>query len=282
MTVALAAALAAALCYGLASVLQAHAAARVARQPGLHPALLWRLAKSLPYLAGIGLLGAGFLLSLAALRSLPLFVVEVARAASLGVTALLAWPVLGTRLRRGEPMALAAIGVGLGLLAVSAAAGPPVHSGSGMRSALGGALLLLLLAAAGVSRWAGGRSGIGLAVLGGAAFGLVAIAQRVLATAASVAAAATDPASYVMLAAGGLGLLLFATALQRTTVTAATAATVGTETLVGSLVGLVWLGDHPRPGWSLVAAAGFVVALGGALAVVWYGDRVDADVRMVA
>jgi drug/metabolite transporter (DMT)-like permease len=239
------------------------------------------LMHSAPYLAGIGLLGAGFLLSLVSLRSLPLFVVEVARASSLGVTALLARPLLGTRLQRGEPLSLAAIGVGLVLLAGSAAAGPPVHSGPGMRIGLGAALAVLVAAAVTASRWAAGRARVLLGVLAGSAFGLVAVAQRVLASATSVPAVAVDPATYVMLAAGVLGLLLYATALQRVSVTAATAAMVGIETLAASLVGLVWLGDHPRSGWSLVAAAGFVVALGGALAVVRYGDPAGAGARMV-
>jgi len=110
MALALVAALVAAGCYGLASVLQARAAARAVAETGVDPRLLWRLARSGSYLLGVGLLGTGFLLSLVSLRSLPLFMVEVVRASSLGVTAVLSLPLLGIRLRRGEPVALAAIG----------------------------------------------------------------------------------------------------------------------------------------------------------------------------
>jgi hypothetical protein len=272
MALALLAALVAAGCYGLASVLQARAAARLLRHPGVDPRLLWRLMHSAPYLAGIGLLGAGFLLSLVSLRSLPLFMVEVARASSLGVTAVLSLPLLGIRLRRGEPVALAAIGLGLVLLAGAAAAGPPVRSGGGMRVALLAVLVVIAGVAVGVGRRSRRRSGVALGLVAGAAFGLVAVAERVLAVTTSPTAVIVDPATYAMLAAGVLGLLIYATGLQRSTVTNVTAAMVASETLSASLVGLVWLGDRSRPGWAWVAGVGFVVALVGALAVVRFGD----------
>ena len=93
-----------------------------------------------------------------------------------------------------------------------------------------------------------------------------------LAVTTSPTAVIVDPATYAMLAAGVLGLLIYATGLQRSTVTNVTAAMVATETLSASLVGLVWLGDRSRPGWAWVAGVGFVVALVGALAVVRFGD----------
>ena len=268
MALALVAALVAAGCYGLASVLQARAVA----EPGVDPRLLWRLARSRSYLLGVGLLGTGFLLSLVSLRSLPLFMVEVARASSLGVTAVLSLPLLGIRLRRGEPVALAAIGLGLVLLAGAAAAGPPVRSGAGMRVALLAVLVVIAGVAVGVGRRSRRRSGVALGLVAGAAFGLVAVAERVLAVTTSPTAVIVDPATYAMLAAGVLGLLIYATGLQRSTVTNVTAAMVASETLSASLVGLVWLGDRSRPGWAWVAGVGFVVALVGALAVVRFGD----------
>jgi hypothetical protein len=58
---------------------------------------------------------------------------------------------------------------------------------------------------------------------------------------------------------------VFATALQRTSVTSATGALVGVETLTGSAVGLLLLGDGVRAGWTVAGALGFALALGGAL-----------------
>ena len=91
MSLGLVGALAAALCYGVASVLQAVAAARTSSGAAVDPRLLGRLLTQGPYLAGLGLDGVGFAASLLALRSLPLFLVESAVASSIGVTAASRW-----------------------------------------------------------------------------------------------------------------------------------------------------------------------------------------------
>src|SRR5262245_40829422 len=76
-----------ALCYGLASVLQARGARSGGRARGVDPRLLVRLARSSWSRAGVALDGVGFVLQLLALRTLPLFVVQTAVSSSLAVTA---------------------------------------------------------------------------------------------------------------------------------------------------------------------------------------------------
>jgi hypothetical protein len=44
------------------------------------------------------------------------------------------------------------------------------------------------------------------------------------------------------------------------------------ETVAPALVGLLLLGDEPRPGWGWVAAVGFGLAVVGALALSGHGD----------
>ena len=44
------------------------------------------------------------------------------------------------------------------------------------------------------------------------------------------------------------------------------------ETVLPAAVGLTMLGDHARPGWGLVAAAGFVLAVGAALLLSRFGE----------
>ncbi len=44
------------------------------------------------------------------------------------------------------------------------------------------------------------------------------------------------------------------------------------ETVAPALVGLLMLGDRPRPGWAWVAALGFVLAVAGALSLSRHGD----------
>src|SRR3954447_3424518 len=82
-------AFAAAVAYGAATVLQAVGARRAGPAAGPDAHLMLRLLRSLPSLAGLGLDVVGFGLSLAALRSQPLFVVQAIVASSLAVTALL-------------------------------------------------------------------------------------------------------------------------------------------------------------------------------------------------
>src|SRR6476660_3983525 len=89
MVLGLLGAFGAALCYGVGSVLQALAARRTATVEGLDPRLLLRLLKSWRYLVGVGLDGLGFVLSIAAVRTLPLFVVQSVIASFLAVTAIL-------------------------------------------------------------------------------------------------------------------------------------------------------------------------------------------------
>jgi hypothetical protein len=113
-------ALLAALAYGAATVLQAVAVRRVARLPTGTP-LLRRARTGWPYAVGLALDGLGFLASVAALRTLPLFLVESAVAASVAVTAVLSVLLLHVRLGAAEVVALAVVGVGLAGLAFAAA-----------------------------------------------------------------------------------------------------------------------------------------------------------------
>jgi hypothetical protein len=87
MTLGLVAAFATALCYGTASVLRSVGCRRVAGSAELDPRLLLRLAGQLPYVAGFLLDMLGFAASVLALRTLPLFLVRAAVAASVGVGA---------------------------------------------------------------------------------------------------------------------------------------------------------------------------------------------------
>ena len=95
MTVALIAVSAAAICSGSAAVLQAIAVRSLPAAVGMSAGFLGRLARSPRYLAALVLVALGFALSLVALRTLPLFVVQAGRASGLAVTALLSVLILG-------------------------------------------------------------------------------------------------------------------------------------------------------------------------------------------
>jgi uncharacterized membrane protein len=100
----------------------------------------------------------------------------------------------------------------------------------------------------------------------------VAVAARILPGPLTVHSLLTAPATYALLVAAGVSLLTYPTALQRGSVTLATGPLVVLETVAPALVGLLLLGDAPRPGWGSVAVAGFVLAVAGAVSLARHGE----------
>ena len=265
MAAGLLSAFAAAVLYGGGTILQAVGVRRSARAEveGLW-ARVWA-----GRLYGLGLLldGAGFLASLLALRTLPLFVVESAIASSVAVTAVLAVVFLGVRLSSREVVALAAVEVGLVALAVSARAGTaaPLPAwaswlllGSAVPVAGLGALALRLEGAPGAGL---------LAATAGLGFGGVGIAARVVDVPGDLWRLVQDPVAWALLAFSAIALPAYGAALQRGAVTTVAALTFAVETVVPAAIGLLWLGDGVRPGQAPVAVLGFVLTLGGSIAL---------------
>jgi drug/metabolite transporter (DMT)-like permease len=262
-------ALLSALCYGVASVLQAKAARLDPADAGARA--LFRLVVRAPFVGGMLLDVAGFAAQFTALRVAPVFLVQAAQAASLAVTAAVASAVLKIRLGRRDWLAVGTVCVGLAALGFSAGAEGATGTGAVFHGALAGAVVLL--AGAG---WAAGRlrEPAGSAVIGlvaGLGFGVVALAARALPD-LSPARLLTDPAAYALAFGGVLAFLSYARGLQRGVVTAVTAATVAGETLLPAVVGILVFGDHTRPGTAPIAIAGFAVTLAGAAGLVRFGE----------
>jgi drug/metabolite transporter (DMT)-like permease len=267
MTAGLFAAVGACLCYGAGSVLQSLAAGRAGGQT-LNVRGFLRVGRQLPYVAGLMLDLAGFVLNVVALRSLPLFLVQSLVAASVGVTAAVAIPVLGARLTRAETISLCVLVTGLTLLALAA------RPGAGRPLPLAGqwALLALLPLMASVSmaaaRRRGGASVMVLAGCAGADFAAVAVAARALAYPRPWWHLVTELGAWAIVGFGVIAMLSFTAALHRGSVTVATAVMSGVETVLPSLIGLTLLGDRTRAGdgWAL-ALAGFALTLAAVTAL---------------
>ena len=279
MLPALLLAFAAALCYGAGSVLQAMAARGTTSVEGLDPRLVARLVRSWRYLLGVGLDGLGFVLSLVAVRALPLFVVQAVVASFLAVTAVLGAEFLGMRLTRGDRIALGVVLAGLVLVAGSAAEDRTVSVSDAEEWGVLVAAVVLGLLAVPLGRVRGARGAVALGAVAGLAYGATSVATRMLPpelTLGRVGESADlllrNPATYAIVAAGALAMVAYSVALQRGSVTQATAPLVVAETVVPALVGLLLLGDQPRPGWGPVAAVGFVLAVGGAVALARLGE----------
>ncbi|MFE7898966.1 hypothetical protein ACFU3E_15875 [Streptomyces sp. NPDC057424] len=276
-------ALGAAVCFGTATVLQAIAArSAAATGPGGDVALLWRALRQWRYLAGLGLDGLGFVLQILALRSVPIYAVGAALAASLAVTAVVAARLLKVRLSRVEWAAVAVVCTGLALLGLASGAEGDEEGPAWLRWAmLGAAAGVLLLGSAGGRLPERGRA-LTLGLGAGLGFGVVEVAVRLI-DGLSPGELFPNPATYALLLGGGAAFLLLTSALQRGSVTTATAGLVLGETVAPALIGVVWLGDRTRPGLAWLAILGFAVAVAGALALSRFGEApVDAAESTVA
>lgn len=270
---ALLAALGSAVAFGIAAVLQGLATARAEDTGGLDPLLLLRLARQPVFLTALVLNLVGFGLHFAALQELPLFLVQAVIATSVAVTAVLSVRVFRAPLRRSQWAAVALACVGLAMLAPSAESGEATAATATERLALAGVVVGTAAAGALAGRLTGAAGEVLLALLGGVGFGVVAVAGRLLPSLAP-AELLTEPLTYVLLAAGAVAFLLYSTAMQRGSVTTATAANVVTQTAVPAVVGIALLGDQVRDGWGPVALLGFALALAGALGLARF-ERVE-------
>jgi drug/metabolite transporter (DMT)-like permease len=258
--------------YGAANLLQSIAAARTDLHQGFHPRLLWRLGRHKSYLVGVVCQFTGFLLAFLARRDLPLFLVQSAVAAGLGVTTILGLLLLKWRLPRSEIVLLLLLCVGLAALVVAAKPSPGRPLGPagdvGLLITLGGIAVAGFFAA----RLHGSHGSVALGSLAGVCFGAAAVASRPLASADSFGAFVSDPLLYLLLAHTVVGQLLLGLAMQRGSTTAAVAAMDAAAAIPAAIIGLLFLGDEVRPGREWLVAFGFVFALGGVIGLSFYAE----------
>jgi drug/metabolite transporter (DMT)-like permease len=272
MWVGLVSALFAALCYGVASTIQAVVAQSTKDDKhGVDPRLLVRLLGQWRYLASVALDIVGLVAQIAALRTLPLFLVQAALSASIAVTAVLAVKWFGVQLARIEWTAVIVVCAGLALLGLSA------HSQGGGHGSRAFHFWLLIAAVALVGigvlvgRLPDAQRTPLLGLVSGLEFGALGLALRVIPTFAPMHLL-RDPVTYTVAVAGVAAGLFYASALQRGGVVTATAMMLIGETIPPAVLGVILLGDHARRGWTPVAVAGFAIAIGGALALARFGE----------
>ena len=277
----MAAALVAALCYGVAAVMQAMAVRAASRRTAdsanksrlgtVDPGLVVRMLHQWPFIASLGLDLIGFVAQLVALRQLPLFAAQAIIASNLAVTAVFAAWLLHLELAWREWLAVGGVILGVAMLGSSAGA----HAVTGVSSQFKLALILAVagIAAAGIAASRLPRSARTpvLGAIAGLGYGVLAVAARVL-PGFSPHELIRDPAAYALAAAGIVSFMLYATALESGSVTVATAAVVLAETVPPAVVGVMFLGDHTRPGLGGVAVLGFSLAVVCAVALARFGE----------
>ncbi|MFF1687592.1 MULTISPECIES: hypothetical protein [unclassified Streptomyces] len=271
-------ALGSAVCFGTASVLQAVAtrAAEPGSGSGVDAALLLRALRQWRYVAGLGLDLLGFVLQVVALRSIPIYAVGAALAASLAVTAVVAARLLGVRLSGVEWGAVGVVVAGLAMLGLASGTEGDRTGSDALRYAMLGTAVGVLLIGAVAGRLPGRGRALALGLGSGFGFGVVEVSVRLIDD-VSPDALLTNPATYALLLGGGAAFLLLTSALQKGSVTTATAGMVVGETVGPALVGVIWLGDRTREGLGWLAVLGFVVAVAGALALARFGEAPVQD-----
>ncbi|MFD4634263.1 hypothetical protein ACFVYR_18060 [Streptomyces sp. NPDC058284] len=271
-------ALGSAVCFGTASVFQAVAARATApgTGSGVDPALLLRALRQWRYLVGLGLDGVGFLLQIVALRSIPIYAVGAALAASLAVTAVVAARMLRVRLSGVEWGAVGVVCAGLAMLGLASGDEGDRTGSTTLRYVMLGVAVAVLLLGTVAGRLPGRGRALALGLGAGFGFGVVEVTVRLIDD-LSPGALLANPATYALLVGGGAAFLLLTSALQRGSVTTATAGLVIGETIGPAVVGVVWLGDRTRDGLEWLAVLGFAVAVAGALALVRFGEAPGAE-----
>ncbi len=259
MVLGLVAGIGAAVLFGTAAVLQAHAVRQLPH--GLrslrgfvgdavrHPLILLVVAAYL----------GGFVLHAVAIWLLPLYLAQASIALSLPISALAARRVSEHATLR-QVASVAAVVAGLFLLA--GAAGDPGDvrvSGVFVAALYAGIAALLVAAVLGddpPGEWFGTLSGL--------AYAGSALAVRGVTWPATplVLLAALSVSAY-----GLVGFWLYSTGLARGSVSAVTAPMIVGQTAVPGVLGLVALGDGVRPGWGAAVVVGLALAMAGAAVV---------------
>ena len=263
------------VCYGTASVLQAAATRSVeaGSGSGVDTVLLLRAARQWRYLVGVGLDAVGFLLQVAALRLVPIYVVAAALAASIAVTGIASAWLLSARLTRGEWTAVGVVCASLVVLALAAGPGHFRHAPAGLGWALLGVVTAIFIAGAVAGRLPDRPRALALGLAAGTGFGVIEVGVRLIEVIDPTKRAFyTNPALYAAAAGGAAGFLLLTSALHRGSVTTAVAGMVIGETIAPAFVGVVWLGDSARDGLGWMVIAGFVVAVSATLVLARFGE----------
>jgi drug/metabolite transporter (DMT)-like permease len=256
--------------YGVANLLQSIAAANTTEHETLDPKLLIRLARHRVYLLGLLCQVLGFVLAFLARRDLPLFLVQSAMAAGLGVTVILGVFVLKWKLPVTEIILLVLLCGGIAALVIAAEPHPSRQLNTLETVGLVGVLVALAPVGYFAAKLRGVPASVALGTLAGVAFAGAAVASRPLAGGPWSGPFLLDPLLYLLISYSLVGQLLLGLAMQRGSTTAAVAAMDAAAAVPAAVIGLMFLGDRIIPGRTWLAATGFLVTLGSVIGLSYF------------
>lgn len=257
------AALIGAISSGIATVLQKISADKAARATTMDAGLLFRLIKDWPYFIGIVLDLVCWVLSLVAVHNLALFVVQPILAFAVVATVLVERLVFHHKLSRQTIIALTFLILGLVLLGITAAPEVTIAYSSTLKMAVVLSPLLLIGLGSIFAKISNRTSTILLALFSGVAFGFDSVAGRMIIFNGSYLHLLVDPLFWSVIAYGIIAILLLTIALQRQLASIVMAVVLTSETIASVIIGLLYLGDHPRHGlWLAMIVGGLVATIG--------------------
>lgn len=218
----------------------------------------------------VGVYLAGFLLHAVSVLLLPLYLAQACVAFSMPVTAICSARWFQEPLGRIRVIGVAAVCVGIAVLALGA--GEPGRQTQGWALPFSLIVLLVCCAVAGVLLLKG-KDAVALGAVAGLGYAGSALAMR------GVGTSLTGPTAAAALTLPLFGLLafwLYSVSMTRADVTPATAALIVNQTFVPAVVGLVFLGDTVADGGLWLVVTGLVVGSAGATLL---SPRVDPHAR---
>lgn len=252
-----------AVCNAAAAILQKVSSNKVTTLKSYNVGIFLHLLKQLPYIAGILFDLLAGLLTLVAVKTLPLFVVQSVIASCVVMTAILEHVFLKRQLKLQTYIASIVVLIGLGCLALAS------HSEqTAIVSQLIKLLILLtpvmLIAIGAISiRYNNRLSAALLAILSGAAFGGVSVIGRLFVYPDPIWLVIKAPLFWAIIVYGILGMVFFTAALQRTLATAVNGVMTSAQTVIPIIIGITLLGDTARSGLWLVMWIGGLFVVGG-------------------
>ena len=270
----IAVALCAALLVGTGLVLQQQTAEQEPTRYFLHLKLITELIRQPRWLAGIGVMTAGYVLSAYTFDNLQLTLAEPLLATNLLWALVVAIPLAGVRPRKSEIVGAVLLAAGVGALSSArlvGAGGDHIGSAAYWPAAAGIGAIALFLVRAGL-RQSGQRRGTLTGLAAGLIFGISDALTRstlLIRDHHGIGAVLTSWPAYALLAAGLLALWLMESSFSVAPLHASLPGITAGEPVVGILLGDVVFGDVIRitPALLALQAAGLVALVVGVILV---------------
>lgn len=257
---------------GTAAILEKIGANQHNISKSIHPGILWRLRKNVPYIIGIILDLLAWILTLIAVHNLPLFLAQPIIGCSVIITVLIEHFAFMRKISKQAIISILIILAGLFLLAIISTPEKSLAISHNLKlSIIIGPILLLLLGSI-FSKKQTRYAYFSLAALSGLAFGGVSIAGRALIIKQPYTHLIYTPLMLAIIGYGLVGILFFTLALQRTHASAVSAIMIACETILPITIGILLLGDHPRLNLWLGVYIGITLALAGTILIALYTE----------